>query len=76
MYEPDGTETLVLIKVKKKLQWVEPGLHRIAIDDETYAHFLNSPDIEVIEETMVFSRLDPAEYEWLRPPSLEKDGTS
>lgn len=62
MYEPTGEETVVKIKVSVDLGWIGPGIHQIAVDDETYAHFINSTEIEVLEEVMAFSRLDPVKY--------------
>lgn len=54
MYEPDNTETLYRIKDIN-------GVHQIAMDLETYAHCLNNPGIEVLEEVMTIERKEDEE---------------
>jgi hypothetical protein len=61
MYVPNGEETL--------LRFLRDGQEfQMAVDDETYAHFLNDPSIEVSEEIMKFTRL-PFQYD----PSVPKE---
>lgn len=69
MYIADGTETLILIRNKVNRDHLPAGEHRIAVDAESYAHYLNDPDIEVLSEEMQFSRLDPLQY-----PHLQHEG--
>lgn len=54
MYEPDRTEQLYLIKDAN-------GIHRITMDLESYAHCMNNPEIEVLEEIMTIHRAENEE---------------
>lgn len=68
MYIPDGTETLLRINVlEPRPDFNQIGEHQLAVDDETYAHFQNDPTIEVIEEVMVFSRLNSVDHPHIIP---------
>lgn len=61
MFMEDGSNVVLRIRVKTDLEWTKAGEHRVAVDNETYAHFLNNPEIEVLEEVMHFVRsADPA----------------
>lgn len=71
MYESTGQETILKIKVVEDLGWVGPGIHQLAVDDETYAHFMNSAGIEVLEEVAPLTRLDPVKY-GLFPENVEE----
>ena len=56
MYEPTGTETLVLLRNHRVRDWLPLGEHRIAMDDETLAHLINDPDIEIVDEERTITR--------------------
>jgi UDP-N-acetylglucosamine transferase subunit ALG13 len=63
MYSPDGKETLV--------QFFRDGKEfRVAMDDETYAHLMNDPGVEIGEELMTFTRLDPFTFDTGLPREL------
>lgn len=52
MFVENGEETLI--------QFFRNGQEfRVAMDDETLAHLMNDPEIEVGEEIMKIQRLDP-----------------
>ena len=58
-----GEETLV--------QFFKNGQeYRVAMDDETLAHLMNDPEIEVGEEIMKITRLDPLVYDPSVPGEL------
>lgn len=59
----NGEETLV--------QFFRGGQeYRVAMDDETLAHLMNDPEIEVGEEIMKITRLDPRVYDPSIPGEL------
>lgn len=63
MYTENGEETLI--------QFFRGGQeYRVAMDDETLAHLMNNPDIEVGEEIMKITRLDPRVYDPSVPGEL------
>jgi hypothetical protein len=73
MYTEDGTETLILIRNHRTRNEMAAGEHRIAVDDETMAHYMNDPDIEVVAEETTFTRLNPVQY-GLYPDHMEMPG--
>lgn len=66
MYIPDGTETIVRFRNNRHREGLPVGEHRIAMDLEVLAYFMNDSDVEVLEEESLFSRLNPADYPHLQ----------
>lgn len=60
MFVEDGKETLVHFKGP------EGGEYTISVDDESYARMLND-GYKPLAELMVHTRLNPEEYDHLKP---------
>jgi hypothetical protein len=71
MYIEDGEETLIRFVNTRERAGLPAGTHQVAVSQETLAHYMNDPHIEVIEEVMVFTRL-PQDDNGLYDPQLRR----